>query len=135
MRIARSNSLIGLVILFLTLLSFAPAYSAAAERKSTLSKKELKGLLKTAKTPSEHRTIAAYYRQEAQRLMDSSRQRWKRSMAKQDVEKAEKATKLAALHEEMARKAEAVGPAHDGLASTAAEREAAGSAPPNNSRR
>jgi hypothetical protein len=70
MRIARSNSLMALMIVFLTLLSFGPAYSAAAENRSTPSKKELKVLLKTAKTPSEHRTIAAYYRQEAQRLME-----------------------------------------------------------------
>lgn len=121
MRIARSNSLAALMIVFLTLLSFAPAYSAAAEKNSALSKKELKVLLKTAKTPSEHRTIAAYYRQEAQRLMDSSGQRWKRSMARQDVEQAGKVTKLAGLYEEMAQKAEAVGPPNDSLANTTVE--------------
>jgi hypothetical protein len=128
-------SLTALVIVFLTLVSFAPAYAAAAENNATLSKKELKALLKTARTPYEHRTIGAYYRQEAQRLTDSSRQHAElaatyeknppfpaleakhgfafgqgvshcRHWAQVDAEQAEEATKLAGLHEDMARKAE-----------------------------
>jgi hypothetical protein len=138
-------SLTALVIVFLTLVSFAPAYAAAAENNATLSKKELKALLKTARTPYEHRTIGAYYRQEAQRLTDSSRQHAElaatyeknppftaletkhgfafgqgvshcRRWAKLDAEQAEKATKLAALHDEMAQKAEAPSSDPDGVA-------------------
>jgi hypothetical protein len=123
------------MIVFLTLLSFAPAYSAAAEKNSTLSKKDLKVLLKSAKTPSEHQRIADYYRQKAQELTASSKQHSEfaetyaknppfpameakhgsafgqgvshcRRWAKLDAEQADKATRLAILHEDMATKAE-----------------------------
>lgn len=135
MKTARHNSLVVLMIAFLTLLSFAPAYSAAAETNLTLTKKELKVLLKSAKTPAEHLSVAAYYRQEAQQLNASSKQHSElaatyaknppfpameakhgdafgqgashcRKWAKLDAEQAEKATTLAGLHEVMARKAE-----------------------------
>ena len=135
MKTARPNSLVVLMIVFLALLSFAPAYSAAAETNPTLSKKELKVLLKSAKTPAEHLSVAAYYRQEAQQLNASSKQHSElavtyaknppfpameakhgdafgqganhcRKWAKLDAEQAEKATTLAGLHEDMARKAE-----------------------------
>ena len=126
---------ITLIIICLTLLSFAPAYSAAVESKSNLSKKELKVLLKNARTPAEHRGIAEYYRQEAERLTASSKEHSElaesyaknpsfpaleakhgfafgqgvshcRRWARLDAEQADKATKLAALHEAMATKAE-----------------------------
>ena len=42
--------------------------AAVAETSPTLSKKELKTLLATAKTPSDHQKIAAYYREKAIRL-------------------------------------------------------------------
>ena len=74
MKTVRLNSLIALMIVFLTLLSVAPAYAAAAQNSGTLSKKELKALLKTAKTPADHHRIAEYYRQRAQQLTASSKQ-------------------------------------------------------------
>ena len=125
---------ITLIIICLTLLSFAPAYSAAVESKSSLSKKELKVLLKNARTPVEHRTIAEYYLQEAKRLTASSKEHSElaetyaknppfpaleakhgsafgqgvshcRRLARLDAEQADKATKLARLHEAMATEA------------------------------
>ena len=42
--------------------------AAAAESGPTLSKKELKTLLATAQTPSDHQKIAAYYSDQAKRL-------------------------------------------------------------------
>src|ERR1035437_8563901 len=42
--------------------------AAAAEAGPTLSKKELKTLLATAQTPSDHQKIAAYYSDKAKRL-------------------------------------------------------------------
>jgi hypothetical protein len=66
MRTARPRSLAGRMIV-ISLLSFAPLSSAFAQQNPVLSEKELKLLLKTAKTPSEHRRIATYYRQEGQR--------------------------------------------------------------------
>jgi hypothetical protein len=135
MKTTRPNSLVVLMIVFLALLSFAPAYSAAVEKTSTLSKKDLKGLLKNARTPAEQRTIAEYYRQDAERLTASSKKHAElaevyaknppfpaleakhgdafgqgashcRKWAKLDAEQADKTEKLAVLHEDMARKAE-----------------------------
>ena len=135
MKTARPNSLLVRMIVFLTLLSFAPAYSAAVAADSNLSKKDLKVLVKNAKTPTEHLRVAAYYRQEAQQFNASSKQHSElattyaknppfpaleakhgfafgqgvshcRHWAQLDAEQAEKATKLAGMHEDMARKAE-----------------------------
>lgn len=135
MKVARNNSLIALLIVFLALLSFAPAYSAAAENNATLSKKELKALLKSAKAPADHQRIAGYYRQQAQQLTASSKQHSElaatyaknppfpaleskhgyafgqgathcRYWAKRDAEEATKAEALAARHEAMAKTAE-----------------------------
>ena len=50
MKTPRTNLLITLTVAFLTLLSFAPTYSGAQDKKPTLSKKELKVLLRTAKS-------------------------------------------------------------------------------------
>ena len=135
MKTVRLNSLIALMIVFLTLLSVAPAYAAAAKNSGTLSKKELKALLKTAKTPADHHRIAEYYRQRAQQLTASSKQHSAlaatyaknppfpaleskhgisfgqgaahcRYWAKHDAEEATKAEALAARHEAMAKTAE-----------------------------
>ncbi len=135
MNTSRPNSLFVLMIVFLTLLFFAPAYSGASEKTSSLSKKDLKGLLKNARTPAEHRAIATYYRQKAEQQTTSSKKHAElaevyaknppfpameakhgdafgqgtshcRKWAKLDAEQADKAEKLAALHEDMAKKAE-----------------------------
>ena len=73
MKTSRINLLAALTILALALSSFVPV-SMAEEHKPALSKQELKVLLKTAKEPPEHRKIAEYYRQEAQRLSASSKE-------------------------------------------------------------
>jgi hypothetical protein len=135
MNITRFNSLIALVTVFLTLLSFAPAYSAAAENTSTLSKQDLKVLMKNAKTPAEHQKIAEYYRQKAQQLTVSSKQHSElaatyaknppfpaleakhgyafgqgathcRYWAKRDADEAAKVEVFAARHDAMAKAAE-----------------------------
>ncbi len=72
MKIGRRN-LIALPIVWI-LLAFAPVYSAAGDNKPALSKQELKALLTSATRPAEHRKIAEYYQQEAQRLTDSSKE-------------------------------------------------------------
>src|SRR5215471_7535264 len=59
-------SVIALIVALFTV-SFAQV-SSAAGKKPALTTHELKLLLKTAKEPAEHRQIAGYYRQEAQRL-------------------------------------------------------------------
>jgi hypothetical protein len=57
-----------LVVLSLVVLSGALCVEATAETSGSLSKKELKALLTTAKTTADHQRIAAYYRSKAQRL-------------------------------------------------------------------
>ena len=57
-----------LFILLLLSASSTPAFSSSAKAKSNITKAELRVLLKTAKTPAEHRKIAEYYRQEVARL-------------------------------------------------------------------
>ena len=120
-----------LIMLLLTL--FVPA--SLAQSNGPLTKKELKVLLKSAKQPAEHRRIAEYYRQEAQRLTASSKHHAAeaevyaknppfaaleskhgyafgqsashcRFWSKLNAEEAAEAIKLAALHDEMAQKAE-----------------------------
>ena len=130
---ARINVFAAVVAVVLALSSFAP-FATAAKNKSTISKKELKVLLRTAKEPAEHRKIAEYYRQEAQRLTASSKEHAElaaiyqkhppfpavqakqgtsvegtphcKRWAELDAEQAKEAEALAAMHEDMAKAAE-----------------------------
>ena len=61
-----------LVLSFALVLPLWPG-SLAAQQVNRISKKELKVLLATAKTPAEHRRLATFYLQEAQRLTARSR--------------------------------------------------------------
>ena len=122
-----------LMIAFMAML-FASANLAAAGPPQTLTKKELKTLLKNAATPADHLKIASYYRAEAEKLSAISREHANEAIeyakttpfpameskhgiafgasathcrywATQNAEAARKATAQAALHEEMAKKA------------------------------
>jgi len=79
MKSVRLNSFAILIALTLISVAVAPTYSVAAETK--LNKNELKGLLETAKSPADHQRLAAYYRQEVQRLVTSSNEHWKQARA------------------------------------------------------
>ena len=134
MKAARINLFAALLVLTLSLSSFVPV-SLAAANKTTLTKKELKVLLRTAKEPPEHRKIAEYYRQEAQKLTASSKEHLElaeiyakkppfpameakhgtsfgqgashcRLWAQLDAEQAKEVESLAALHEYMAKAAD-----------------------------
>ena len=127
----RINFVAVLTIITLALSFFVPV--ALAQSSKPISKKELKVLLKTAKDPADHRKIAEYYRQEAQRLTARSNGHAAevgpltqsrtfaameskhpgaygptpshcRYWANEYAAEAEKATKLAVLHEGMAQK-------------------------------
>lgn len=127
----RINLLALLAIITMALSSFVPTSSAQASKPIT--KKELKVLLKTAKEPAEHRKIAEYYRQQAQKLTAESKEHAElaeiyaknpftasvtkhsafgqgathcRKLAELDTEQAKEADALAALHEDMAKAAE-----------------------------
>ena len=131
MKNVRASLFLALIITTLALSTTLPV-SSAAESKPTLTKKELKVLLKTAETPSEHLQIANYYRQEAQQF--SAKVKYHEEMGAQYAKnpipneskfpantfgaghcrkfvaeykaKAKHAEDLAAQHEEMARAAE-----------------------------
>jgi len=135
MKTLRPNLVMTVMIVALALLSSSPAYSAAGDKKPVITTKEFKALLKTAKQAPEHRKIAEYYRQEAQRLTTSSKEHAElaeiyaknppfpamgskhgetfaqsaghcRKWAELDAEQAKEAEALAALHEDMAKAAE-----------------------------
>ena len=123
-----------IVFLFLIALAFSSltAVSFAAEKQPIPTKNEVKVLLKTAKEPADHRRIAEYYREEAQKL--AARAKYHEEMgelykdqplpyegkhpygsvgvshckywADLDNKQAKEAEGLAALHEDMARAAE-----------------------------
>ena len=57
-----------LALMALAFTRLVAVYSVAKDQQSTVPTKELCTLLKSAKEPSQHLRIAAYYRQEAQRL-------------------------------------------------------------------
>jgi hypothetical protein len=134
MKTSRINLLAALAITTLALSSLVPL-SVAAENKSALSKKELQVLIANAKTPTEHQKIAAYYRDQAQRLTASAKEHAEmaevyaknpvsaaleskhgvsfgqgashcRRWAQLDEEQAKEAEALAALHNEIAKSAE-----------------------------
>jgi hypothetical protein len=124
-----------LTVAVLAVLSFPAFMSAQGTLNTPVSKKEFKALLKTAKEPSEHRKIADYYRQEAQRLTVSSKEHAEmaefyaknppfpraleskhgdtvmgashcRKWAELNADEAKEAESLAALHEDMAKAGE-----------------------------
>lgn len=109
--------------------------ASIAEDNSTLSKAELKVLLKTARTPAEHKAIAKYYQQQSEALRASAREHLAsaelraknpaypaletkhgvafglgashcRYWASLDAASAKKASMLASLHNALATKAE-----------------------------
>jgi hypothetical protein len=57
-----------LTAIFLTLLGSTVEVRAVEQTAPSISKKELKQLLATAKTPADQERLAAYYRDKAQRL-------------------------------------------------------------------
>jgi hypothetical protein len=131
MKSNRINSFVAMLSVAVVLLSFIPR-SIAADNLKTLNKKEINTLIATAKTPAQHRRIASYYLQEAQRLSTASK--FHEAMAKSyeaqplpfeakhpygtlgvshcrywaelDLKQAKEAEALAALHEDMAKAAE-----------------------------
>jgi hypothetical protein len=120
-------------ILALVLLACTSSVVIAADGQPTMSKKELKTLLATAKTPADQQKLAAYYRDKAQRLTAKSQEFSAqadsmaalpavfeskqgigcqcpfhyRYFSKQYAQEAKDAAGLAALHEQLAQEYEA----------------------------
>lgn len=129
MKTARTKVSLALIIA-LTLVSFTSVYPAAAQNKPTISRKELKVLLKTAKEPAEHQKIAAYYRQEATRLTQSAKEHAElAAIYKQNppnpameskhgssVEGVSHCNRWSELDAEQAKEAEALAVLHEGMA-------------------
>ena len=129
MKTTRGISII-VVAVFLAVLAFVHISSVTAGTKPTLSKKELKALIASAKTKEDHQKLADYYKAETERLQseaadhDEMAEAYKSSpypnpvkqpvaageahcheMARRFREAAEKAKELAAMHEDMAKAA------------------------------
>ena len=132
MKNVRTNSSLALIIA-LTLASFTFVYPAAGENNPTISKKELKGLLQTAKEPADHQKIAAYYRQEAARLNQAAKEHEEfAAIYKQNppspameskhgwaVEGTSHCNRWAELSREQAKESEALAILHEGMAKDA----------------
>ena len=132
MKTARTNSSLALIIA-LTLASFTFAYPVAAQSTPTISRKELKVLLKTAKLPAEHQKIAAYYQQEAARLTQGAKEHEElaaiyktnppnpamESKHGYAVEGTSHCERWAELSREQAKEAEALAVLHEGMAKDA----------------
>jgi hypothetical protein len=73
MKSNRINSVVAVLSLAVVFVSFIPQ-SFAADGEKSLSKKEVKALIATAKTPAEHRRVASYYREQAVRLTANGRE-------------------------------------------------------------
>ncbi len=139
MKSARIRTLAALAMITLAASTFLAPASLAETAKSTVSKGELKVLLRTAKSPSDHQKIADYYVAEAVRLNATSKQHAAlaeiyaknppfpamelkhgslsiesaghcRRMAELDAEEAKEANALAALHQGMVRAPESKQP-------------------------
>lgn len=67
MKTTRNTSII-LALVLLALLSFVRTSSVTAGSKPTLTKKELKALIASAKTKDDHQKLADYYKAETERL-------------------------------------------------------------------
>jgi hypothetical protein len=132
MKTTRTN--LSLALMFaLTMVVFTSVNQVAAQNQSTISKTELKVLLKTAKTPTEHQKIATYYRQEAARLNQSAKEHGElAAIYKQtppnpameskhgvSVEGASHCNRWAELDSEQAKEAEALAVLHEGMAKAA----------------
>lgn len=76
MRTALGRRPIVLIFLVLSAALVAVQSNAAPQERvqHKLTKKELTSLVKNARTASDHRLLAAYYRQEAERLMKRSKE-------------------------------------------------------------
>jgi hypothetical protein len=129
MKTTRAVSII-VVIVVLVLLAFVRISSVTAGNKPTLSKKDLKALIASAKTKDDHQKLADYYKAETERLQgeatdhDEMAESYKKNpnpmavkhpeaigeghcheMARRFREAAAQAQELAVMHEDMAKAA------------------------------
>lgn len=124
----RTLGFLALSILILSILTLSCLPSAGQQQKEKLSKKELKTLIATARTPEDHLRLAAYYRAQANEyfarqkqhqadaeVYDSNPSQYPtkpisagqhcRDWAGNDGRSAKQALALAEMHEAMARTA------------------------------
>ena len=117
-------------IVFAGLLSGAPD-SVAAEGIAPPAGKELKALIATAKTPAEHRTIASYYRQQAEDYAKKSSEHLGMAeqfdtsaigQSKPGIQGAIHCRYFASEYRHQAKKAKALAATHEGMAVTVEQR-------------
>lgn len=131
MKTKRNVSITLAIVALLALLTLVRTSPVTAGGKPTLTKKELKALIASAKTKEDHQKIADYYKAETERLEaeakdhDEMAEAYKQSpnpmavkhpealgeghcreMARRFREAATQAQELAAMHEDMAKAAQ-----------------------------
>ncbi|HSS96121.1 MAG TPA: hypothetical protein VLK33_03790 [Terriglobales bacterium] len=125
MKTARILSLALAVVLTLVL-----SASSYAGTKASISKKEVKALIKNAKTSADHQKIATYYRQEAARLNQDSKEHAEMAAIYKDnppnaalevkhgsgVEGVSHCNRWAELAKEEAKEADALATLHENMA-------------------
>ncbi len=121
---------IGIATLAVAILALASS-ARAAEPAILMSKRELKALLASAKTPEEHMRLAAYYRAEAERLKAKQQQHeneaaeYYRNPSRYPVPKyptyGQHCRDLAHNYGKGAQKAQALAIAHEAMAAAARE--------------
>jgi hypothetical protein len=124
-----SLSKVSRIVSILLAIMVAVLLAQAAVRQDNLTRKELRALIASAKTPADHERIAAYYRAEAQHLAAKHREHEEdlaeyyknpsrypskyptmgdhcRSLASYYKMAAERASTLADMHEKVAQEAQ-----------------------------
>lgn len=119
-------SILGLTLLAMAVFaSFRPSSLRADDSTPTMTKQEVKELIKNAKTPEDHMKLARYYRQEAEKLREEAKDHQEmgaeyihrispkfptmsehcKDVSNYVMKAAQKADELAAGHEQMAKAA------------------------------
>ena len=122
---------LAMLVLFLPLLG-APGSQAAKTKTVKLSQKRLLWLIGHAETPAEHEELAAYYRQQAQHLLQEAKDHQEMAAAYPQLNAskhpgapnlaAHHCSDWAALYSKQAKDAEALAKLHEQMAKEADEK-------------
>ena len=126
--VSKLTPFLAMLVLILPLLGAAGS-PAAKTKKIKLSQKQLVWLIGHAETPAEHEELAAYYRQQAQHLLQEAKEHQEMAAAYPQVYASKHPTLAAhhcndwaALYSKQAKDAEALAKLHEQMAKEAAEK-------------
>ena len=126
--VSKLTPFLAMLVLILPLLGAAGS-QAAKTKKIKLSQKQLLWLIGHAETPAEHEELAAYYRQQAQHLLQEAKDHQEMAAAypqvyasKHPTLAAHHCSDWAALYSKQAKDAEVLAKLHEQMAKEAAEK-------------